>query len=153
ILGLLLLRFGWRWSFAATGFISLLYFGLFYWMYRNPSEDQSLTNEERQFIVRGGAQQEGLSETGNSASIVYLLRQRNVIGLVVGFAAYNYTFYLLLTWLPSYLLIAHHLNLRDSVLYTSVPWLIATLIDLAIGGWLVNALIARGHNASRVRQI
>ncbi len=153
ILGLLLLKFGWRWSFAATGFISLLYFGLFYWMYRNPSEDRLLTEEERQFIAHGGAQPEGPSETGKSASIVYLLRQRKVIGLVLGFAAYNYTFYLLLTWLPSYLLIAQHLNLRDSVLYTSVPWLIATLIDLAIGGWLVNALIARGRNASRVRQI
>src|SRR5215467_12853355 len=96
ILGLLLLKFGWRWSFAVTGFISLLYFALFYGMYRNPSEDRMLTNEERKFIVGGGAQPEGLSETGKSASIVYLLRQRKVIGLVLGFAAYNYTFYLLL---------------------------------------------------------
>lgn len=29
-IGLLLWRFGWRWSFAATGLISLLYFVLFY---------------------------------------------------------------------------------------------------------------------------
>jgi len=152
-LGLLLLKFGWRWSFAATGFISLFYFALFYWKYRNPSEDRLLTNEERQFIVRGGAQPERLGETQKAASIWYLLRRRKVIGLVLGFAAYNYTFYLLLTWLPSYLLVAQHLNLQDSVLYTSVPWSIATLIDLLIGGWLVNTLIARGRNASRVRQI
>ena len=152
-LGLLLLKFGWRWSFAATGFISLFYFALFYWMYRNPSEDRLLTKEERKFIARGGAQPEGLGETQKAASIWYLLRRRKVIGLVLGFAAYNYTFYLLLTWLPSYLSIAHHVNLRDSVLYTSVPWFIATLIDLLIGGWLVNFLIARGRGASRVRQI
>jgi ACS family D-galactonate transporter-like MFS transporter len=37
ILGLLLLRFGWRWSFAATGLISFFYFVLFYWVYFNPS--------------------------------------------------------------------------------------------------------------------
>src|SRR5580704_13058610 len=30
IVGILLLSFGWRWSFAATGFLSLLYFVLFY---------------------------------------------------------------------------------------------------------------------------
>src|ERR1700704_5568494 len=47
LLGLLLVYFGWRWNFAATGFISLLYFALFYAFYRNPSEDQSLTTAER----------------------------------------------------------------------------------------------------------
>src|SRR5882724_1383433 len=40
VMGLLLVYFGWRWSFAATGFISLLYFALFYAFYRNPSEDK-----------------------------------------------------------------------------------------------------------------
>jgi len=29
LIGILLLHFGWRWSFAATGFISLIYFALF----------------------------------------------------------------------------------------------------------------------------
>jgi ACS family D-galactonate transporter-like MFS transporter len=33
LIGLLLLYFGWRWSFAATGFISFLYFVLFYLIY------------------------------------------------------------------------------------------------------------------------
>ena len=51
-IGLLLLHFGWRWSFAATGFISLLYFALFYVLYRNPSEDTKLSDAEREFIVR-----------------------------------------------------------------------------------------------------
>src|ERR1700730_3063607 len=58
LLGLLLLHFGWRWSFAATGFISLLYFALFYAFYRNPSKDQLLTVAEREFIAAGGAQPE-----------------------------------------------------------------------------------------------
>src|SRR5271165_2543895 len=46
LIGLLLLYFGWRWSFAATGLISFLYFVLFYRMYRNPSEDQGLSSKE-----------------------------------------------------------------------------------------------------------
>src|SRR5260370_20266790 len=58
VLGLLLLRFGWRWSFAATGFISLLYFVLFYLFYRNPSEDKLLSAAERDFILRRRAQHE-----------------------------------------------------------------------------------------------
>jgi MFS transporter, ACS family, D-galactonate transporter len=153
LLGLLLIRFGWRWSFAATGILSFLYFLLFYWLYRNPSEDQSLTAAEREFILRGGAQAEGRSKIWQGSSLVYLLRQRKVQGLVLGFAAYNYTFYLLLTWLPSYLSSALHVNLLHSVLYSSVPWLFATFTDFVIGGWLINALIHRGGDASLVRQI
>jgi len=152
LMGLLLLHFGWRWSFAATGLISFFYFVLFYCFYRNPSEDKGLTEEERQFIREGGAQPEGAGKTGKGASLGYLLRQRKVAGLVLGFAAYNYTFYLLLTWLPSYLSTALHVNLRNSVLYTSIPWLFATFAEFLIGGWLVNVLIRRGWDASRVRQ-
>ncbi len=151
--GLLLLHFGWRWSFAATGFASLLYFVLFSLLYRNPSEDKALTPVEYQFILQGGAQPEDDAQPKPGASLSYLLRQRKVLGLVLGSAAYNYTFYLLLTWLPSYLSSALHLNLHDSVLYTSVPWIFAALTDFFIGGWLVNKLIQRGFDSSRVRQI
>lgn len=151
--GLFLLHFGWRWSFACTALISLIYFALFSWIYKNPSEDTKLSDTERQFIVRGRAQSEAVSKNGNGASIGYLLSQRKVIGLVLGSAAYNYTFYLLLTWLPSYLSTSLHVNLHDSLLYTSVPWIFAALTDFVIGGWMVNELIRRNFDSSRVRQI
>jgi ACS family D-galactonate transporter-like MFS transporter len=153
LLGLLLFYFGWRWNFAATGFISLLYFGLFYAFYRNPSEDKLLTVSEREFIARGGAQPEDRARAAKGAPLAYLLRQRKVWGLSLGFASYNYTFYLLLTWLPSYLSSALHVDLLHSALYTSVPWLFATFTGLVVGGWLVDALIQRGWCAVRVRQI
>src|SRR5213079_1801110 len=152
VLGLLLWRFGWRWNFAATGIISLLYFALFYAFYRNPSEDKLLTDAEREFIAVGGAQPEDRARAAKGAPLVYLIRQRRVCGLALGFASYNYTFYLLLTWLPSYLSTALHIDLLHSALYTSVPWTFATLTDLAVGGWLVDWLIQRGANSVRVRQ-
>jgi MFS transporter, ACS family, D-galactonate transporter len=150
-IGLLLLHFGWRWSFAITGFISLFYFVLFYVIYRDPSEDGGLSAAELQFIREGGEQPEGRARTKQGASLGYLLRQPKVYGLALGWGAYNYTFYLLLNWLPSYLSISLHADLLHSVFYTSVPWLWATVTDLAIGGWLVDFLIQRGWNANRVR--
>ena len=153
LLGLILVRYGWRWNFAVTGIISLLYFALFFFVYRNPSEDKLLTDAEREFIVRGGAQLEDRARAARGAPLLYLLRQRKVWGLALGFASYNYTFYLLLTWLPSYLSSALNVNLLHSAFYTSVPWLFATFTDLAVGGLLVDALIKRGWNAIRVRQV
>ncbi len=151
-IGLLLLYFGWRWSFAATGFISFLYFVLFYFVYRNPSEDTKLSSVEREFILSGGAQPESSAQSGSGSSLGYLLRQRKVYGLALGWGAYNYTFFLLLTWLPSYLSVSLHMDLFHSVFYTSVPWLFATFTDLLVGGWLVDALIQRGYDANLVRQ-
>src|SRR6202011_5683263 len=58
LIGIFLLPFGWRWSFASTGVVSLFYFALFYAFYRNPSEDNALTPAERVFIAKGGAQPE-----------------------------------------------------------------------------------------------
>ena len=152
LIGLLLLHFGWRWSFAATGFISFFYFVLFYLIYRNPSQDKGLSPNERQFILEGGAQLEDQLKARSGTSLGYLLRQRKVYGLALGWGAYNYTFFLLLTWLPSYLSVSLHMDLFHSIFYTSVPWLFATFTDLLIGGWLVDDLLRRGYNANRVRQ-
>src|SRR5271167_4984056 len=55
IIGIFLLHFGWRWSFTATGIVSVLYFALFYAFYRNPSEDKALSAVEREYIAKGGA--------------------------------------------------------------------------------------------------
>lgn len=149
LIGLLLLHVGWRWSFASTGLVSLAYCALFYFVYRDPADDTLLTREELDYIRSGSAQAEG---TATQASLKFLLSQRKVIGLAIGSAAYNYCFYLLLTWLPGYLSISLHQDLMHSVFYTSVPWLVATATDLLFGGWMVDALIRRGFDASTVRR-
>jgi ACS family D-galactonate transporter-like MFS transporter len=151
-IGIFLIHFGWRLSFTFTGVLSFLYFLLFWAVYRNPSEDKKLSQRERDLIAEGGAQPEGALLTPGGATFAYLLRQRKVAGLTIGFFGYNYTFYLLLTWLPSYLTEALHIDLLHSVLYTSVPWLFATVTDLIVGGWLVDHLISRGHRPWLVRQ-
>jgi ACS family D-galactonate transporter-like MFS transporter len=80
-----------------------------------------------------------------------LLRQRKVIGLSLGFGSYNYIFYLLLTWLPSYLSSALHIDLLHSFLYTGVPWLFGAAAEM-ISGWLSDKAIKRGGDASRIRR-
>ena len=152
ILGLVLLHFGWRWNFAATGIISVVYFALFCVYYKNPSQDAALSDAEREHIFRGGAQPEDAALAAAGAPLGYLLRQPKVWGLALGYGSYNYVFFLLLTWLPSYLAEAHHLELSQSFFYTSVPWLCATVAELIVGGWLVDFLIQHGWSAVRVRQ-
>jgi ACS family D-galactonate transporter-like MFS transporter len=150
LIGMLLLKVGWRWSFAATGMISFLYFLLFCHVYRDPVDDPGLTERERDYILERDAVAPVLP--AETASFGYLIRQPKVIGMTLGFGAYNYVFYLLLTWLPSYLSQALHIDLLHSFLYTGVPWLFATACELAVGGWLVDRLLQRGWNASSVQR-
>jgi sugar phosphate permease len=152
LIGYLMFKTGWRISFAVTGVLSLCYFALFYFFYRNPSEDKHLSDREREFIREGGARPEQATRTHKGAPLTYLARQKKVIGVSIGFASYNYTFYLLLTWLPSYLSSSMHLDPSHSSLYTGVPWLFATVVELLVGGWLVDALVQAGRDSVRVRQ-
>lgn len=138
LIGIVLLHYGWRIAFAGTAAVSLLYFVLFYFVYRDPPPTERF----------GQATQAAHAPVPFS----YLLRQRKIYGLFIGYGAYNYVFYLLLTWLPTYLAVTLHINLLHSFLYTGVPWLIATATDLLAGGWLVDALMQRGFSSTTVRQ-
>jgi ACS family D-galactonate transporter-like MFS transporter len=153
LMGVVLLEFGWRWSFALTGLISLAYFLAFWAIYREPGEDADLSDAEREHIERDRCSTGFTAQSDEPESpLLAMIVQRKVIGVALGFGAYNYVFYLLLTWLPTYLSSALHIDLLHSFLYTSVPWIIATMTDLAVGGWMVDFLVRRGASGDRVRR-
>ena len=153
LIGIVLIEIGWRWSFAATGMVSLAYFLLFWAVYRDPEDDPELSESERIYIAGDAEDLHAQSSAPpEPTSLSYLLKQRKVIGLAIGFGSYNYVFYLLLTWLPSYLSYTLHVDLLHSFIYTSMPWLVATAGDIVVGGWLVDFLIGRGWDANRVRK-
>jgi MFS transporter, ACS family, D-galactonate transporter len=152
LIAFVVVRFGWRWGFAITSAISLVYFIAFTLLYRDPSADARLSRREYEHIVAGGAVPEGPSEAGAIGMMGYLLRQTKVWGLAIGFGAYGYSFYLFLTWLPSYLVKMNGMSILTSATYTAIPWGVATVTDLAVGGWLIDALIARGADETRVRK-
>ncbi len=148
-----LVAYGWRATFLVTGIVSAVYFVAFTIFYRNPAEDKRLTYAERTYITDGGAQAEGQSAAGGAgAMLLYLLRQTKVWGLTIGFAAYGYSFYLLLTWLPGYLVKTFDMPVLQSGYYSAIPWLCAAICDLLVGGVLVDALIRRGLDPTRVRK-
>ncbi len=144
--------FGWRWGFGLTAILSFAYFLAYWVLYRDPSQDPKLTAEERAYIRDGGAAPEGPSEASPFGMLGYLLKNRKVWGLTIGFAAYGYSFYLFLTWLPGYLVTEMHMSIIKSAGYSAIPWLFASIADLVVGGWLIDRLIQRGYDETVVRK-
>lgn len=143
---------GWRWGFGVTALLSFAYFVAFYFIYRDPSQDAKLSQAEHRYIVEGGATPEGASSASAFSMLGYLLKKAKVWGLTIGFAAYGYSFYLFLTWLPGYLVQTMHMSILKSAGFAAIPWAVATVADLLVGGWLIDHLIARGHDETRVRK-
>jgi MFS transporter, ACS family, D-galactonate transporter len=151
LIALAVVQFGWRWGFGITGLLSFLYFLAFLIIYRDPSRHPRLSSAERDYIRAGGATREGAAESGEVAMLGYLLRNRKVWGLTIGFSAYGYSFYLFLTWLPNYLVQSMHMSILKSAGFTAIPWICATIAGLG-GGWLIDHLIARGYDETPVRK-
>jgi MFS family permease len=149
LLSLILVTDGWRATFLATGIVSVLFFGAFLLFYRDPGADKRLTHAERRHITTGRAQAEGIPAAG---TFVSLLGQTKVWGITIGFGAYGYAFFLLLTWLPGYLASTFGMTVLTTGLYTAIPWLVAAVAEVLVGGLLVDRLIARGADATRVRK-
>jgi sugar phosphate permease len=143
---------GWRWGFGVTAALSFAYFVAFFLIYRDPSQDTKLSEAERRYIVEGGATPEGTASASVFAMLGYLLKKSKVWGLTIGFAAYGYSFYLFLTWLPGYLVQTMHMSILKSAGFAAIPWAVATVADLVVGGWLIDHLIARGRDETRVRK-
>ncbi len=157
LLGLLLLAIGWRLSFVFTAVLSFAYLGLFARVYRDPHRIslRDLVSSQPEHVDAETAR--GLPETLLLAAappipVRRLLAQPKVIGLALGFGAYNYVFYLLLTWLPTYLRSSLHATAKQSFLFTGAPWIFAFAVEMLVGGLLTDALIRRGRDASTVRR-
>jgi MFS family permease len=153
IVAFFIVRFGWRWGFAVTAFLSFLYFIVYFLMYRDPSQDKHLSREEHGYILAGGATPEGHAAGGQGSMLLYVLSKRKVWAHVVGYSAYGYSFYLFLTWLPGYLVDSLHMSILKSAGILTIPWLFASLADLLLGGFLVDYLIGRGLEETKVRKV
>ena len=80
-----------------------------------------------------------------------LLRHRSVLGIFLGFFAYDYAWYVFLTWLPSYLKDERKFTTSEMGVYSATP-LVAMSLIIVIAGTLSDWLVKRGRNERVVRK-
>jgi len=80
-----------------------------------------------------------------------LLRQRTSWGMMLGWGGINYTVWLYLAWLPSYLQDQRHLSLAKTGWVAAIPFL-AGAAGMLSSGALSDALVHRGESLTRVHR-
>jgi len=131
---LLISLFNWRTTFVLLGALGFVW--LVAWMiwFRQPESARWLSEAERTRILaeRNGAGQEARAEAAAPSSILYLLSQRTIWGLVITQACAVYTAYLFLTWMPTYLQSTQQMSIVGTGIFTAIPYLCTVVLGLAI---------------------
>ncbi len=130
--GLLIAHAGWRLLFIGFGAISLLW--LIPWIWHTPA----LSNESQ---AEASTAEPGFRE---------LLSKRQMWGASIGHFCSNYPFYMVLSWLPLYLVKSQGYSISAMAKLSGVVYALATVVCLG-SGWLADRWIARGASTSKVR--
>jgi MFS family permease len=76
---------------------------------------------------------------------------RNLLGMCLGHICYGYYWYLLVTWLPAYLVESRHMTLQRAGAFVTFPYLVFAVSE-PLGGWIADRLTALGYNERRARK-
>jgi MFS transporter, ACS family, D-galactonate transporter len=134
----LIVHYGWRHMFMILGFSALLW--LIPWLIAFPNK---LPNSNLPSPTRTAT-----SVNRRRFSVTY---NRNLLGLCLGLFCFDYSLYLLVTWLPDYWMTVRHVPVMRAGVYTAVPFFIFAVAE-PLGGWIADLLIRRGWNETRTRK-
>ena len=83
--------------------------------------------------------------------MLVVCRNRNLIGICVGFFCFDYYWYFLVNWLPDYLVTSRGLTILRAGIYATQPYLVFGVSE-PIGGWIADRLVSAGWNETRARK-
>lgn len=134
----LIFGFGWRWMTAIIGFVALLW--VVPWV---------ITFPPRISVVQPSSPPpESPRPLSPRQGLTF---NRNLFGLCLGFFCFGYFWYLLVTWLPDYLMQVRHLPVLKAGFYAALPFLVFAVSE-NLGGWISDHLIHRGWDETLTRK-
>ncbi|HEV2352429.1 MAG TPA: MFS transporter [Terriglobia bacterium] len=138
ITALLIVHYGWRKMFVIVGFAAI--FWLIPWLLVFPS---TLGGSKGKNPNKEGVRQQ---TTGRWVTL-----NRNLVGICLGFFCFDYYWYLLVNWLPDYLVTSRHMTLLHAGVYSALPYIVFGASE-PLGGWVADRLVRRGWDETRTRK-
>jgi sugar phosphate permease len=141
----------WRSVFFVLGAVGLVWAIAFYMMYRNSPSDVPSVNKQELAYIRGAGSKTP-AEPVQQVAVPWgqILASRDVWLLTLAYFAYGYTFWIYLTWLPTYLTEARSISFGALALAVTIPLAGGVPGDL-VGGWLSDNIYKRTGNLNLAR--
>lgn len=131
----LLVHFGWRFTFLILGFAALVWIAPWLWVFPRRLQAEG-TTASVQFA---------------SHSVRRTLLNRNLLGICLGFFCFDYYWYVLVTWLPDYLVTVRQLGILRGGFYASIAFFTFGIAE-PVGGWIADSLIRHGWDETKTRK-
>jgi ACS family glucarate transporter-like MFS transporter len=138
---------GWRTAFVLLGAIGFVWAAVWWFFYKDPANAHWLSQAERDLIL---AERDTLTET-RGLSVRELFQWRSTWGLIGVQICANFTNFLLLTWLPGYLVMARHIDVLHTGFYTALCYLVACAMTIAIGAMADRIIGLEGARSGKRR--
>jgi ACS family glucarate transporter-like MFS transporter len=122
---------GWRLAFVFSGALGFVWVLAWLLVYRDPEHAGWLGASERRMILRDRSP--GGTSGAHGMSLKELLSYQTMWGLFLVQGCVNYTQYLFLTWLPTYLVQSRGLNILHSGLQTGICYFGAMVLTIVMG--------------------
>lgn len=139
LIAVLTIRFGWRAAFLLPGLLGLIWLAAWLAIYRDPLEDPGVTSQEKARLVRDRE----LAANAPLPSWASLLRNRNVLALLLSRFVSDPVSYFYAFWIPEYLMRERGFSLSAIGEYAWIPFVAAAAGGMA-GGRASDLLIQRG---------
>ena len=145
--------FGWRMAFVSLTVLGLIW-AVLWVIFANDTPDQSrfVSPAEADFIRAG---QRGVAETTGATETVPLLaclQRPAVLALGVALFGINYTLYIFISWMPTYLHDVMGVDMKQMAIAAMLPW-IGGFVGYIGGGWLADRVYRRAANKVAARKI
>jgi ACS family D-galactonate transporter-like MFS transporter len=141
----------WRYAFFILGVLGVAWAVAFYLMYRNSPTDVPAVNKQELDYIRGTASLRPDASQQQTIPWRQILASSDVWLLTLAYFAYGYTFWIYITWLPTYLTDARHISFSGLALAVTVPLAGGVPGDL-VGGWLSDYIYRRTGDLNLARR-
>ncbi|MGI9237800.1 MAG: MFS transporter [Woeseiaceae bacterium] len=141
ILAWLIIQFGWRVAFVILAPLGFVVAGLWWWYSRDDPAEHASVNEAELRLIKAN-RSSPTSESESSPGWIRVLKNRNVLLLMLSYSCMNFVFYEVFNWFYYYLVEVRQFSAQDAGYVTSTQW-IAGAAGAAIGGWICDRLCNR----------
>ncbi len=149
IAGLMLL-WGWRAAFIIPGALGLVWLVVWLWIYRLPEHLPGISQEELAWIRNENSQGVASASASGPQRWGDLLKDRNVLALVLCRLVSDPVWYFYLFWIPEYLTRERGFSLAEIGLYAWIPF-VAGAVGGMVGGRASDRLVHAGVRPARAR--